>query len=113
MRSDKAVLDAVKLSPAERQLITTIFAIKTTSVIERKSDKEFDIHLESHDGTWSFAAWLPLATIRESTWTRREIAEASDYPGMVLDGDWSGIRDSSEEKIWNMFRIALDELKYI
>lgn len=78
---------------------------------------EFDIHFsgeyESHGSKYPFSAWLPLSCIRElTTWTVREIAAMSDYPNMVATGDWSGIRDSSEETRWAIFdRFVLPMVK--
>lgn len=76
--------------------------IKDISNIERRSDDEFDFGFSyvSPDG-WNTSAWLPLAVIRSSDWIF--LASFSDYPEMVLHGDWSGIRDSSKESIWEMF----------
>ena len=75
---------------------------------QRKSEKEFDIEIEG-DG---FSAWLPLAAIRSLTkWTRPSVALLSDYPEMVIEGDWSGIRDSSDEAIWDIFETYVQNRK--
>ena len=75
---------------------------------QRKSDKEFDITVEGE----GFVAWLPLAAIRSLTaWTRPSVALLSDYPAMVLEGDWSGIRDSSDEAIWDIFETYVQNRK--
>jgi hypothetical protein len=79
--------------------------------MERKSDREYDISLKGKyapdapylAGT-AFSAWLPLLAIRELTaWTSESIASLTDYPDMVMEGDWSGVRDSSTETIWFIF----------
>jgi hypothetical protein len=79
--------------------------------IERRSDREFDLKIEGKYGPdhpympgVSFSAWLVLASIRELTnWTSREVAEITNHPNMVIAGDWSGVRDSDNERIWNIF----------
>src|ERR1700733_12258535 len=78
---------------------------RSVTSIERRSEREFDIGLggnytnpEFSRGGWS--AYLPLLAIRELTdWSCEPIAYSTDHPTMVLDGDWSGIRDSSPETI--------------
>lgn len=79
--------------------------------ISRRSDREYDLTLEGKyapdapylAGT-AFSAWLPLLAIRELTaWTSESIASLTDYPDMVMEGDWSGVRDSSTETIWFIF----------
>lgn len=80
----------------------------TIDSIERRSPREFDLGISGWFAQFStphkFSAWLPLAVIGEANWV--ELADHSDYPSMVWDGDWSGIRDSSEEAIWRMFEIV-------
>jgi len=69
--------------------------------ITRKSDKEYDLKLEGK----GFSAWLPLLAIREMTcWPQDEIAVMTDYPSMVTEGDWSGVRDSDPDKIMAIFK---------
>lgn len=73
--------------------------------VERKSAREYDLSFSGNrrDGT-AFSAWLPLHHIANNVlWMSREVASMTDYPEMVLKGDWSGVRDSSEEKIWQIF----------
>lgn len=79
--------------------------------VERRSDREYDLHMEGrfgkdypYMGGVLFSAWLPLMAIRELTeWTSHRIASCTDYPDMVVDGDWSGVRDSDPETIWSVF----------
>lgn len=80
------------------------------SEIVRRSDKEFDLtvkgrYKESHPmGGVCFSAWLVLATIRELTdWTNREVAQLTDHPNMAMEGDWSGVRDTNSEALWEIF----------
>lgn len=79
--------------------------------ISRRSDREYDLTLEGKyapDAPYmagvAFSAWLPLMAIRELTqWPSESIASLTDYPEMVMEGDWSGVRDSSPETIWFIF----------
>lgn len=81
------------------------------SNIERRSDREFDLKVEGKYGSnhpympgVSFSAWVVLAAIRELTnWTSREVAQYTKYPDMALEGDWSGVRDSDTDQLWNIF----------
>jgi hypothetical protein len=100
----------MKITPAE---IDLLFSINGSDYqieeISRRSDKEFDLYLrgQAGDKTYSFSSWLPLHVIRETDYTR--YAEFSDYPEMVRAGDWSGIRDSSPDKIWAIFEKSLKD----
>jgi hypothetical protein len=74
--------------------------------IERRSEREFDFEIsgQARTGRGSFAGWVPLMGIhRLTTWTSPKIARMTDYPQMVLEGDWSGVRDSDEGNIWSIF----------
>jgi hypothetical protein len=73
-------------------------------VVERKSDREFDIAVEGKIGSMSFRAWLVLGCISNLIeWTQPEVAAMTDYPEMVRDGDWSGVRDTDNDKLWAIF----------
>jgi hypothetical protein len=79
--------------------------------VTRRSDREYDLSLEGrfgkdypYMGGVAFSAWLPLLAIRELTmWTEESIASLTDYPDMVMEGDWSGVRDSDPDTIWFIF----------
>lgn len=79
--------------------------------VSRRSDREYDLSVEGKYGSaypylagCAFSAWLPLMAIRELThWPSREIASCTNHPDMVMEGDWSGVRDSEEENIWGIF----------
>lgn len=79
--------------------------------VSRKSAREYDLAVEGRYGKdapymagVAFSAWLPLMSIRElTTWPSMEIASLTDHPEMVMEGDWSGVRDSSEGSIWFIF----------
>lgn len=79
--------------------------------VSRRSDREYDLSLEGRHGKsapylagCAFSAWLPLLAIRELTeWPSQEIALCTNYPDMVMEGDWSGVRDSDPENIWFIF----------
>jgi len=79
--------------------------------VERRSDREYDLSIEGrfgkdypYMGGVAFSAWLPLFAIRELTpWTSEAVASLTDYPDMVMEGDWSGVRDSDPDAIWFIF----------
>jgi len=82
--------------------------------VSRRSEKEYDLSIEGRSnhaylGGVNFSAWLPLLAIRELTlWTSPQIASLTNYPSMCEEGDWSGMRDSDPENIWEIFhRFAL------
>ncbi len=87
-------------------------------VVKRRSDEQYDIEVEGE--TWengflnmAFSAWLPLAAIRAVDWTKPEIWGLTnaycDIVGFIpaQGHDWSGVRDSSNDAIWEMFDVAL------
>jgi hypothetical protein len=101
------------LRPAEQLLLEKVLAAMAKTGIkaklesfERKSEMDFDVVVRCKSDTMgTFGAWLPLVAIRELTvWTRREIASMTDYPEMTEEGDWSGVRDTNREAIWEIFR---------
>jgi hypothetical protein len=71
------------------------------------NNKEFDLSFQGveifNDGTeLNFSACLKLACISKFTkWWEPKIANMSDYHNMA--GDWSAIRDSSDETIDRIF----------
>lgn len=79
--------------------------------VSRRSDREFDLSVEGsyskdspHLAGVAFSAWLPLLAIKELTeWPSESIASLTDYPDMVMEGDWSGVRDSDHDTIWFIF----------
>lgn len=80
-------------------------AVDTNSVvISRRSDREYDLTVEGKtvDGI-GFSAWLVLGMIANLPWTSNKVAEMTDYPSMAKEGDWSGVRDTDEEKLWAIF----------
>lgn len=111
----------------EIQLIERIFAPPRCSrrnvsitKVERRSGRLYDLtvhgwyELESPTRSGEirprvpFSGWLPLAFIQELVvWTAPQVAELSDHPDMARAGDWSGIRDSSHQAIWRIFRRAV------
>lgn len=101
------------MTPNEKKMIARLQAACPMDdlKVERRSDREYDLTLKgkyavSHKYMpgCSFSAWLPLAAINDLTlWPSQEIAECTDYPYMVMEGDWSGVRDSDPETIWAIF----------
>jgi len=75
-----------------------------TVEIARKSEREYDLSIsgKTKDGM-GFGAWLPLGLISCLDWTADPVAGMTDYPEMARDGDWSGVRDTEEEKLWAIF----------
>lgn len=102
-----------ELRPVEKPLVERIFAdlAKTMGMtnakivtINRKSDADFDVRIECTSDLCAFGMWLPLGAIRSLTqWPSREIANMTDHPEMTMEGDWSGVRDTSTDKIWAIF----------
>jgi len=98
----------LSLTVNEKNLIRELYSRSAwvSYKVTRKSDKEFDLHIEGtklwSGGESKFAAWLPLSTIRASkNWC--DYADQTDYPEMVEEGDWSGMRDTDNDKIWEIF----------
>jgi len=82
-------------------------------VVTRRSDREFDLGVEGMVGVRRFGAWLMLGCISTRlNWCLDEVAKMTDYPEMVREGDWSGVRDTDNEKLWAIFKhFKLDEIK--
>lgn len=102
-----------KLSNDESQAISKLGVRVDITKVARKTAKAFDLVIEGEmpsllgkkDDGFPFSAWLPLYAIREYlNWTHAEIAEMTSYPQMAMDGDWSGVRDSSSTQIWAIFK---------
>lgn len=96
----------MKLTKNEIDFISKTAEIELWSSynVVRKSEREFDLNIEGTKEGFGFVGWFPLVVIRLSNWV--DLAKFSDYPIMVANGDWSGIRDSSIENIWRMFEIV-------
>lgn len=102
-----------ELRPVEQALAAVVLSAIAKSMgftnpkvvsVERKSDKDYDVKIECTSDLCSFGMWLPLGAIRELVaWTESDVARMTDYPEMAMEGDWSGVRDSSADKIWAIF----------
>ena len=67
------------------------------------SEDEFVLHYTGKVKGMNFSATLLLACIRELTpWP--QLGWMTDYPQMVEQGDWSGVRDSDENRLWEIFQ---------
>jgi len=101
-----------KVAKHERETIETL---KRRSIrlydLEYSGRKSTGGHHGSYIETCAFSAWLPLSAISSLDWSTSEFADLSDYPDMALSGDWSGIRDTCPEGIWEMFEVARQKLK--
>ena len=103
----------LNLRPAERLIVDRIFVDLAANMgmtnakvvgIERKSNRDFDVKVDCDSDFCKFGMWLPLGAIRSLTvWTDPKIARMTDHPEMAMEGDWSGVRDSSSEAIWAIF----------
>jgi mRNA-degrading endonuclease YafQ of YafQ-DinJ toxin-antitoxin module len=96
----------MKLTSREISLLNKLGKGHDIESVERKSDREFDLAIKGkdHQLRCGFSGWLILMAIRELTiWTSQAVAKHTDYPQMALDGDWSGVRDTSNEKLWYIF----------
>jgi len=97
-----------KLSNAEKIILLALAKKEgwKNYKIRRKSAKPFDIGIEGDSNRGMFGADLMLSAIANFVnWTSPAVARISDYPSMAMEGDWSGIRDSSDEKIEAIFRL--------
>jgi len=97
-----------KLSNAEKIILLALAKKEgwKNYKIRRKSAKPFDIEIEGDSNRGMFGADLMLSAIANFVnWTSPAVARISDYPSMAMEGDWSGIRDSSDEKIEAIFRL--------
>jgi hypothetical protein len=102
-----------QLSPPERRLLERWATAANTSVrlVRRYTTRPYDLHFEGvyvEGGRMpsgvTVSGWLPKACIRDLTrWTSPEIAVMTNYPEMVVEGDWSGVRDSDQNRIWAIF----------
>jgi hypothetical protein len=81
--------------------------------VERRSDREFDLAVEGEIRGVGFRAWLVLGCIKTRlNWCLPEVANMTDYPDMTRYGDWSGVRDTDESKLWAIFdHFKLGEIK--
>lgn len=101
-----------KLSNDESQALYKMGLRVDILKVTRKTARAFDLDIEGElpsldkkSKPFPFSAWLPLYVIREYlNWTYPEIADMTSYPEMVMEGDWSGIRDSSHTQIWAIFK---------
>jgi len=90
----------------EEQLLKRLYPGMNPEITE-VGEREFDLHFKGH----KVSGWLPLGFIRQLVpWTSFDVAFMTDYPEMAAEGDWSGVRDSSEEKIWAIFNKYAPEI---
>jgi hypothetical protein len=86
---------------------------------ERRGDKEFDIDIFVENGIDSMkkiSSYMPLAIIWNVNWEDKRIWGLTDAYGdkgcIPSQGyDWSGVRDSSPESIWEMTDVAVKMLE--
>lgn len=108
----------IKLSEREKRVLDILIRKGhwTKYTLERKSDKEFDIIIDGEqdmgENKWPFSAWMPLSIISGVNWADNKIWKLSDGYGnkgyIPIQGyDWSGIRYSSKDAIWEMTYVAL------
>lgn len=105
--TDMGIKGQEQTLPQERILLDKLSKqgnFKITEV-ERRSNRPFDLGYKATASEgWGISAWLPLAAISELlNWTKAEVANMTDYPDMARDGDWSGVRDTEDEKLWAIF----------
>jgi len=96
------------LTDAEKSMVESLWPkVDWEITVWRASQREFDLKIGGKCRVpdagldHAFGAWLPLMAISQLNWPK--FADESDYPNMVENGDWSGIRDSDTTKIWAMF----------
>lgn len=93
--------------PEERILLDLLqkkTGVKFKSV-ERRSTMPFDLSVTGVEkNKTNFQAWLPLHAIGALvSWTDPIVAKMTDYKSMAMSGDWSGVRDTDNAKLWEIF----------
>lgn len=111
----------VELTNTERRILDILKEkeIWTEWEVKRNSEREFDIHIDGKrnigkvgECSYGFSSWMPLAIIYNINWADSKIWKLSNGYGekgyIPCQGyDWSGIRDSSEDAIWQMTKVAI------
>jgi hypothetical protein len=83
--------------------------------IERLSSQPFALRIsgkksyllskQPSESTYDFSCSLILASIATLLrWSSPEIAKLTDHPEITRQGDWSGVRDSDDDKIYYIFQ---------
>lgn len=100
----------MKLTTREITLIGEVSRARGYAVeaVERRSDREFDLSFSGKltrksSAGCGFSAWLVLAFIGTLPWTGPRVAGRTDYPEMAREGDWSGVRDTNDARLWEIF----------
>lgn len=108
----RPVVPTVELLPREEKLLPLLKGIGIDAqTITRRSEREFDLDIDGLRGEdmHLFSAWLPLLIVRELVeWCDGRVALLTDYPSMVAEGDWSGVRDSDPKRVWEIVTSAFD-----
>lgn len=90
----------------ERTLINMLSDRECWKITDVKQvhNKEFDLLITGKNPNGEFRSNLMLAAIKRLVpWNTAEVAAMTDHVVMTRSGDWSGVRDSSEEKLWAIF----------
>jgi hypothetical protein len=102
---------AITLTEREQKLIDAVAGREKwqTFSASRLSDAEFDlsvdgVHTQFGDSPCKFTAKLMWAALHCCcNWSAPNVAGMTDYPDMAMDGDWSAVRDSSDDAKWRIF----------
>jgi len=103
------------ISDREQKLIDAVAVHEQwqTITVQRESDREFDLSIGGTHTQFEtpcyFRARLMLAALHSCCkWTSPGVAAMTDYPDMAMDGDWSAVRDSSDDTQWRIFNIHIE-----
>jgi hypothetical protein len=108
--------NGVKLSEIESELIEMVrnqdLWVKDSLTIERLSSQPFALRISGKksytkpsETTYDFSCSLILASIASLLrWSSPAIASLTDHPDLARQGDWSGVRDSDDDKIYYIFQ---------
>ena len=106
------------LTDSEHRLLEILTRLDSYTEIKFEAAnprREFDIRITGNNQNGLFSLILFRAAVKRLTnWTSPEIAKLTDHPEMCLEGDWSGVRDTDDVKLWNIFnRFVLPMLKVV
>lgn len=99
----------MKIEQKEWQVVDGYLASMKHPLIDvfvtRRSDRKFDLTVEGKTvDNIPCMIWLVLGCIATKLdWKSPEVANMTDYPEDVLQGDWDGVLDTSKDKLWVIF----------
>lgn len=109
------IASSSEVSAIEMELIDLIKVkdlwVEDSLIVERLSSQPFALRISGKKSytkqlnTYDFSCSLILASIATLLdWSSPEIAKLTDHPELARQGDWSGVRDSDDDKIYYIFQ---------